>query len=98
MRFLAIERELPGPSPKQMEPWLRAEAEAVWQLQQREVIREIWFAMPGRRAVLLLECADEADARSMLGTLPLVREACIAFDLLTLQPYDGFRRLFGPTP
>lgn len=80
-----------------MQRHLRAEAEAVWRLQQADVIRSIWFAEPGRRAVLLLECASERAATRVLATLPLVRAGCIGFELLSLRAYDGYERLFATT-
>jgi hypothetical protein len=98
MRFLAIETERPGVRPERMKRHLRAEAEAVWRLQQADVIRSISFAEPGRRAVLLLECAGEREAMTILATLPLVRARCIGFELLTLRAYDGYERLFARAP
>lgn len=94
MRFLALEQDVAGVTADRMRPWLQAEARAVWALQKSDTLREIWFAQPDRRAVLLLECASETDARAALQTLPLVREGCIAFELMSLQPYDGYERIF----
>lgn len=96
MRFLALEQDVAGVTAEQMRPWLQAEARAVWALQQADTLRGIWFARPDRRAVLLLECPDEAAARAALGTLPLVREHCIRFEVLALDPYDGLARIFRP--
>ena len=45
-------------------------------------------------AVLMLECADVDEARSVLDTLPLVREKLIGFELIPLMAYPGFARLF----
>jgi hypothetical protein len=36
-----------------------------------------------------------AEASEVLGTLPLVREGLIAFELVPLVPYPGFFRLFA---
>ena len=46
-------------------------------------------------AVLVLECADAAEARSALAGLPLVAAGLIEFELIPLVPYDGFARLFA---
>jgi len=42
----------------------------------------------------VLECADADEARSILDTLPLVREKLIGFELIPLMAYPGFARLF----
>lgn len=93
MRYLAIEQDVDGVTPAQMKPWLQEEAHAVWRLQQADALREIWFTTPDRRAVLLLECADELAAQAALNSLPLVRERCIRFEVLALRPYDGLARI-----
>jgi hypothetical protein len=58
------------------------------------VLREFYFDEDHRRAVLILECSDAPDARSVLASLPLVREKLIDFDIMPLSPYTGFERLF----
>lgn len=95
MRILAIERELPLPMHRNLRDVLRDEAAAVWDLQKRGIIRDIWFTKTDRRAVVMLECADTEDARAHLATLPLVRAELIDFMLLELGAYDGFERLFA---
>jgi hypothetical protein len=59
------------------------------------VVRELYFRQDRAAAVLMLECADIADASKVLRTLPLVREGLIAFELVPLLPYPGFSRLFA---
>jgi len=95
MRILAIERDMPGVNPKRMLPHLRSEAAAVWALTKGDVLRGAWFTAADHRAVLLLECAGEAQARRILGALPLVKRRLIGFDVCALRPYDGFERLFS---
>ena len=96
MRILAIEHErnvntLPVPPSV-----LRDEARAVWDLQKRGVIREMWSTASDRRAILLLECAGAAEAREVLCEMPLVRHAAAEFSVLELRSYDGLERLFAP--
>jgi hypothetical protein len=95
MRLLAIERSRPEASSRDAKPFLKDEARRVWELYQDGHIREIWFTASDRRAVLLLECSSEQEAIGLLATLPLVRERCIAFEVLPLKPYSGFERLFS---
>jgi hypothetical protein len=94
MRILAIEQELAALNVQTHASLLRAEAAALWALQQKDVIREIWFTSRDHRAVLLLECRNERAARRQLAALPLVRHHLIAFEVHPLRSYDGFARLF----
>jgi muconolactone delta-isomerase len=97
MKILAIEKEIAGATPEQFRPLLKAEAQRVWQLQQSGMIREIWFTVQGHNAVITLECANADEAAQALQSLPLVQANLITFDILPLQPYDGFARLFADT-
>ncbi|MEW6264959.1 MAG: superoxide dismutase [Thermodesulfobacteriota bacterium] len=95
MKILAIERDLPNAQPDDFKNHLRAEAVRVWELQQADVLREIYFRQDRSEAVLILECADIKEARRILDTLPLVQAGLIAFDLIPLKPYPGLSRLFA---
>jgi hypothetical protein len=94
MKILVLEKPLPHASPGACEPFLREEAARVWSLCKEGVIREIYFRADRREAVLLMETTDADDARTILSTLPLVRENLTAFDVIPLMPYSGFERLF----
>jgi muconolactone delta-isomerase len=93
MRILAIVKEISSINPTKMHDVLRAEAARVWALQKQDIIRELWFTRCDQRAVIMLECGTEAEAKEHLESLPLVRHACIEFELLPLRPYDAFDRL-----
>lgn len=95
MKILAIEHDPPGVSEDQFTAeLLQAEARRAWELQQAGVIREMYFRADREEAVLMLECADVDEARSVLGTLPLVRAQLIGFEVIPLKAYPGFARLF----
>ncbi len=94
MKFLALERDLPGATAEAFHPHLKAEARRVWDLQQSGILREIYFHAEEHTAVLILECANADDAHQVLSTLPLVQASLIDFELIPLTPYDGFARLF----
>jgi len=96
MKFLALEQELPGVRADQYAPHLEAEAAAVWRLYQSGLARELYFRQHRPSAVLVLECADLAEAQVALASLPLVQAGLIVFDLIPLRPYSGFARLFKP--
>lgn len=94
MQILAIETSLNSIDPARDRELLREEADRVWALQKESVLRDIWFTVRDHRAVLLLECAGEDEAKRQLATLPLVRAGLIAFEVMPLRAYDGFDRLF----
>ena len=95
MKILALERDVPGVAPERFQPLLKPEAARVWELYQQGVLRELYFRGDESAAVLMLECADEAEAARALSSLPLVERRLITFDLIPLKPYPGFARLFG---
>jgi hypothetical protein len=94
VKLLAIEREVPGVRDEQFRPHLKAEAARAWELYRAGVFRELYFRQDQPAAVLVLECADVAEANRVLGTRPLVREGLISFEVIPLAPYPGFSRLF----
>jgi muconolactone delta-isomerase len=99
MKILALEKEVAGVAVAAFTPQLlKQEATRVWELQQSGVLREIYFRQDRSDAVLILECADVAEARSVLATLPLVREKLITFEVIPLKPYPGLARLFPAKP
>ena len=95
MKILAMEKEVPGVAGEDLRPFLRAGAAKAWELCQAGTIREIYFRRDQNTAVLILECEDVADAKQVLGTLPLVKQGLIEFEIIPLAPYPGFKRLFG---
>ncbi len=96
MQILALEHETPAASADQFTgDLLRAEARRVYDLQQANVIRAIWFRADRSDAVLLLECPDLDAAHAALASLPLVQAGLIAFDVIALRPYPGLARLFA---
>jgi hypothetical protein len=94
MKILAIEKGVEGVSSEDFKPHLKAEAQKVWELQQENIIREIYFRQDESSAVLILECDNMEEAKKILETLPLVKENLIEFEIIPLIPYPGFARLF----
>lgn len=95
MKILAIATEIAGSKQEDFNPYLRAEALRVWELQQQDIVREIYFDAIGPRAILMLECASVEDAEQVLKTLPLVQHGLLTLELIPLTPYPGFQRLFS---
>ena len=95
MKMLAIEHEQAGAKAADFRRLARAEAARAWALHQTGVIRELYFRQDQTSAVLVLECANEAEAVAHLATLPMVEAGLIAFEIIPLAPYPGFARLFA---
>lgn len=93
MKILAIEKENEGLTADDFKPFLDSEARHVWELSQKGIVREIYFT-DDHNAVLILECADLKMAEKILSEFPLVKNGLIKFDLMSLNPYSGFARLF----
>jgi hypothetical protein len=93
MKILAIEKEIRPLPQDSANGILKQEALKVWELKEKNIIREIYFNEQ-RCAVLILECNDFSEARLYLEELPLVQRECIRFELMELRPYTGFQRLF----
>jgi muconolactone delta-isomerase len=99
VRILAIERPVDGTTDDRFTPGIAvAEARRAWDLHQAGVIRELYFHAEEAMAVLVLECADLAEADAVLASLPLVAAGLIQFEVLPLRAYPGFERLFAITP
>ena len=94
MKILATETELKKLNATTDSEILKEEALAVLELQQKEILREIYFD-ENHCAVLMLECHDKTEAEKILSELPLVKSGFIRFDIKELHPYTGFSRLIG---
>jgi muconolactone delta-isomerase len=94
MKFLAMEKEIPGIKPEQFEHYLILEARTVWDLYQEGIIRELYFRQDHTEAVLILESSSIDEAHRELNKLPLVQAGLISFEIIPLIPYTGFSRLF----
>jgi muconolactone delta-isomerase len=94
MKILAFEHENPDASAEQFQSYAQEEARRAWELYQAGIIRELYFRADQNTAVLALECTSTDEAEMMLAKLPFVREGLITFELIPLQAYSGFERLF----
>lgn len=96
MKILALETDVPGITDDRFtDALLKEEAARAWELYRSGEIRELSFRADRQSAVLVLECAGVEEARTILSTLPLVREGLIGFELIPLTAYPGFQRLFA---
>ncbi len=94
MKVLALEVEKQGAALSDFGPLLIEEAQKVWEFQQKDIIRKVYFNAVSHCAVIILEAKSQDQAKEILAQLPLVKEGLIAFNLIPLTPYDGYARLF----
>jgi hypothetical protein len=95
VRIVALEVEKSKTTPNDYQLLLAEEARKVWELYQKQFIREMYFRADHTSAVLILECGGIEEAKQRLSELPLVSAGLIDFDLVPLVPYPGFSRLFA---
>ena len=94
MKFMLLEKEIGEPAPEAFHAHLEAEARHVWELVQQGIVRETYFNSDQHTAVLVLECASREEVEKHITGFPLVKAGLIDFEIIPLQPYDGFARLF----
>jgi len=92
MKILALEKEIEGVNWDNTEELLEQEAKAVFQLYLSDNLREIYFT-EDKNAVLILETKNKQAAKRLLDTLPLVQSGKIQFEIMTLNPYNGYERI-----
>lgn len=69
---------------------IEAERERVRELYRDGVVRSIWSRKDAAGAVMLLECADAAAARSAVDSLPLAQRGMLEVQIVPLAPYPAF--------
>lgn len=91
MQFLSISRRLTERfNDDQFSAHIEAERERVRELYRDGIVRAIWTRKDVAGAVMLLECADESDARQAVGSLPLARRDMLEVQILPLGAYPAF--------
>ena len=94
MKIIALEIEKSVSTAEAFQKHAQAEAIKVWELQQNDFIREIYFRADQNSAVLVLESESVNSAKEQLKALPYVKNGLIEFELIPLKAYPGFSRLF----
>jgi hypothetical protein len=96
MKFLSIEIENQPVNWKEIDPeLLKAEARCLFDLQQADRIRQVYFTADTKSAVIEWECDSIDKVYAFIETFPLVKAGLIRFNVIPLVPYSGFNRLFG---
>jgi hypothetical protein len=96
MKFLALEVENYPVNWNEVEPaLLQSEAKRVFDLEQQDLIRNIYFRADTKSAVIEWEADNIDTVNQLLKEFPLVKAGLIRFEIIPLIPYPGFKRLFG---
>ncbi len=93
MRILAIENELCPLMLGEKEVLLAEQRKAMYALYLHGYIREINQRENSNEVILLMECVSKREAENYLAKLPLVRSGKSTFDIVVMDPYEGFREL-----
>jgi len=75
---------------------LKSEAQYVWNLHKRGVLKNIWFTEK-KDAILIIEADNKDEALSLANELPLVKEKLIKYSINSLLPYTGYNRIMYGT-
>jgi len=95
MQILAISKKQDGATPEKMGPHLAEEVKHTLEAYLDGKVRNFWFKVGCMGVVLMLESADEDEARSIINELPLVIAGLIDFDLIPLQSLKPLGMLIG---
>lgn len=93
MQFLVLnERNFDDYSDADFTPEVVApEGQRVKELYGQSFIRQIWHRGDVPGGCILVEADSEADARDLLGTLPLVAKGMVRVaSIVPLKPFSGF--------
>jgi hypothetical protein len=95
MQFLILARVAQGISMEQVLPYVKAEAEAVWQQYSVEIVRAIYYIADMSGAVLLCEAPDLEAMQDIAAQFPMAKAGVLTFEILPLKPYTGLEALFA---
>ena len=76
MKYLVV-----STNTKDVSPFIAAETQRIAELQAAGTITGVWLKSDFSGAVLMLECADQAEATAVLNTLPIVINDATTFVL-----------------
>jgi hypothetical protein len=94
MKILALDKTLPGVTMEQILPHLEEEASHAWKMYKSGVYRELYMRGDRPGAAIVLECESIKEAKEFLAELPLVKYNLIEFEVIPLQAFTPFEKLF----
>ena len=61
---------------------------------KRGIVRNIWFTVKDKNAILVIEEENDIKVRNIIESLPLIKEKLITYNIIKLEAYDSYERLF----
>ena len=95
MKFLCIDRPLPGATLEKYQPHLENEVRHTWESYKSGVVRDIYFRQDRPGVAIFLECASLDAANKALCEFPLVKAKLIEFEVIPLGPFANWELLFA---
>ena len=95
MKIFAVSKPTAVATPEKIMAMAKEEVGEGWKLYAQGTFREMNFRTDGMGAILVLECTDEAEAKRILGTLPLVKAGLAEYDVYPVLPFTHFELLFA---
>ena len=76
-------------------PYVKPEAEKVWEYYASDVVRSIYYIADMSGAVLMLEAENLSAAEEIVSQLPMAQNNVLNFEILPLKAYTGLEALFA---
>ena len=95
MKFLCLDRPLPGATLEKYQPHLENEVRHTWESYKSGVVRDIYFRQDRPGVAIFLECASLDAANKVLAEFPLAKAKLIEFEVIPLGPFANWELLFA---
>ncbi len=95
MKLLATITVTPGTTLDTIRAQLEHELRGSWKLFADGHLREVYATESATKVVFVLEANDQAAARALLQTLPLIASGAMTAELTELRPFVNWSRLFA---
>ncbi|MGL5806684.1 MAG: hypothetical protein ACRC2R_22175 [Xenococcaceae cyanobacterium] len=97
MQFLVIARIPKEISSDKILPYLKPEAEKVWEYYQTDLLRSIHYIADLSGVVMILEADSLDTVRSAMNKFPMAENDILDLEIVPLKPYTGIKTLFVKT-
>ena len=95
MQFLVIARVAENTPLEKVSPYVKPEAEKVWEYYAADIVRSIHYIADMSGAVLILEAENLEKAQAIVAEFPMAQQDILNFEILPLKPYTGLETLFA---
>ena len=95
MQFLVIAGVTENTPLEQFLPYVKPEAEKVWEYYAAEVVRSIYYIADMSGAVLTIEAENLEKAQAIVAELPMAQQNILNFEIIPLKSYTGLEALFA---